>query len=144
VAGHIPHGYATTTKRKARRSTARSYWARIACPARPATSACPGQASAATSTWSPRQHPHTAEATRWPSTRSSTSPADSGGHTHTGALPDEPRRGWRNLFVDEIHHATVADPATTWETADNYNASHPFNSIDQLSIAINPRRPRST
>jgi predicted DNA-binding transcriptional regulator YafY len=67
-----------------------------------------------------------------------------GGHTHTGALPDQPRRGWRNLFVDEIHHATIADPATTWETADNYNASHPFNSIDQLSIAINPRRPRST
>lgn len=58
------------------------------------------------------------------------------GQAHTGALPAEPRQGWRNLFVDDICDVTLADPATTWETADNYNAFHPFNSIDQLSIAI--------
>ncbi|MCA1682319.1 MAG: WYL domain-containing protein [Actinobacteria bacterium] len=57
------------------------------------------------------------------------------GHTHT-ALPPEPRQRWRNLFVDDICDAILADPATTWETADNYNASHPFNSIDRLSIAV--------
>ncbi len=66
-----------------------------------------------------------------------------GGPTHIGAPPDQPRRGWRNLFVDEICHAALADPATTWETADNYNPSHPFNVIDQLSIAINPGGPYS-
>ena len=55
---------------------------------------------------------------------------------HTGALPAEPRQGWRNLFVDDIRDATLAEAAATWETADNYNASHPFNSIDELSIAI--------
>ncbi len=64
-----------------------------------------------------------------------------GGHSHTQALPDQPRRGWRNLFIDDICHATLADPTTTWETADNYNAAHPFNSIDQLAIAINPDDP---
>ena len=53
-----------------------------------------------------------------------------------GALPPEPRQGWRNLFVDDICDITLADPAAGWETADNYNASHPFNSIDQLSIAV--------
>jgi len=58
------------------------------------------------------------------------------GQVPTGALPAEPRQGWRNLFVDEICDATLADPATTWETADNYNTSRPFNSIDQLSIAV--------
>ncbi len=55
---------------------------------------------------------------------------------HPGALPTEPRHGWRNLFIDDIRDITPADPATPWGTADNYNASHPFNSIDQLSIAI--------
>jgi len=52
-----------------------------------------------------------------------------------GALPG-PRQGWRNLVVDDICDITLADPAAGWETADNYNASHPFNSIDQLSIAV--------
>ncbi len=60
------------------------------------------------------------------------------GHTGTQDQPADPRKQWRNLFVDEIADAVFADPAaTTWETADNYNASHPFNAIDQLAIAIN-------
>ncbi|HSS09865.1 MAG TPA: WYL domain-containing protein [Acidimicrobiales bacterium] len=67
-----------------------------------------------------------------------------GGHTDVGAQTDEPRPGWRNLFVDDIGHAALADPDTTWETADNYNASHPFNSIDHLSIAIKPGDPQGT
>ena len=57
----------------------------------------------------------------------------SAGPAHNAA---EPKQGWRNLFVEEICDATLADPATTWETADNYNTSRPFNSIDQLSIAV--------
>lgn len=61
-----------------------------------------------------------------------------GGHTSTAPLPADPRRRWRNLFVDDIDHAVLADPANTWETADNYNPSHPFNSIDRLAIAITP------
>ncbi|MGH9069728.1 MAG: hypothetical protein ACRDX8_00840 [Acidimicrobiales bacterium] len=59
-------------------------------------------------------------------------------HTSTDALHADPRRQWRNLFVDDINHLTLADPASLWETADNYNAAHPFNSIDQLHIAITP------
>ncbi len=53
-----------------------------------------------------------------------------------GDLPAEPRQGWRNLFVDDISDATVVAPATAWQSADNYNASHPFNAIDRLSVAI--------
>ncbi len=60
----------------------------------------------------------------------------SAGGANGGALPPEPRQGWRNLFVDDICDITLADPPTAWETADNYNASSPFNSIDQLSIAV--------
>lgn len=52
------------------------------------------------------------------------------------AQPIAPQPGWRNFFVDEIDHATLADPATRWETAHSYNASHPFNAIDHLTIAV--------
>ena len=67
-----------------------------------------------------------------------------GRHTSTEPPPDQPRPGWRNLYLDDIHHATLADPATTWETADNYNPAHPFNSIDHLHIAIKPGHPHHT
>jgi predicted DNA-binding transcriptional regulator YafY len=58
------------------------------------------------------------------------------GQTGTGSLPAGPRSRWRNFFVDEIDHVDLADPADPWETADNYNPTHPFNSIDELSIAV--------
>ncbi|MGH8993958.1 MAG: WYL domain-containing protein [Acidimicrobiia bacterium] len=58
-------------------------------------------------------------------------------HTSTGATPDDPTKRWRNLFVDDIDHAALAQ-ASRWETADNYNAAHPFNAIDQLAIAVTP------
>jgi hypothetical protein len=59
-----------------------------------------------------------------------------GGQTSTGALPADPRHRWRCLFVDEIEQVVTADPASPWQTADNYNPSHPFNSIDHVTIAI--------
>jgi predicted DNA-binding transcriptional regulator YafY len=59
-----------------------------------------------------------------------------GGHTSTGALPDDPRQRWRNFFVDEVDRIDTAAPANAWETADNYNHAHPFNAIDELTIAI--------
>ena len=58
-----------------------------------------------------------------------------GGQTSTGALPPDPRKRWRCLFVDEIDHVD-AEPTTPWQTADNYNHARPFNAIDHLSIAI--------
>ncbi|MGH9129864.1 MAG: hypothetical protein ACRDY2_13125 [Acidimicrobiales bacterium] len=58
------------------------------------------------------------------------------GSSPSEAIAADPRRGWRNLFVDDIEAVGLAEPATPWETADNYNPSHPFNSIDQLSVAI--------
>ncbi|MDQ2761478.1 MAG: WYL domain-containing protein [Actinomycetota bacterium] len=58
------------------------------------------------------------------------------GHTSAQDLPADPRKQWRNLFVDEIRDPVFADPAAAWETADNYNTSHPFNAIDHLAIAI--------
>jgi len=64
--------------------------------------------------------------------------------TSTQDSPADPRKQWRNLFVDDIDDVTLADPATTWETADNYNASQPFNAIDQLAIAIHPGDPKNT
>jgi len=58
-----------------------------------------------------------------------------GGQTSTGTLPADPRKRWRCLFVDDIDHIVAAERAT-WATADNYNAAHPFNAIDDLTIAI--------
>ncbi len=59
-----------------------------------------------------------------------------GGQTSTGSLPADPRRRWRNLLIDDIDHVALADLATPWATAANYNAEHPFNAIDQLAAAI--------
>jgi predicted DNA-binding transcriptional regulator YafY len=52
--------------------------------------------------------------------------------------PTDPRKQWRNLFISDIDHVTLTDPPSTWETADNYNPTHPFNAIDQLAIAVTP------
>jgi hypothetical protein len=61
-----------------------------------------------------------------------------GGHTTTGTLPADPRKGWRCLYIDEIDHLDDADPASRWGTADNYNPTHPFPAIDHLTIAVTP------
>ena len=64
-----------------------------------------------------------------------------GGHTTTGTLPADPRQRWRNFFVDDIEAVATAEPASPWQTADNYNHAHPFNAIDQLTVAVTPDRP---
>jgi hypothetical protein len=61
-----------------------------------------------------------------------------GGQTSTGTLPADPRQRWRCLYVDEIEHVNAADPASPWQTADNYNHSRPFPAIDDITIAITP------
>ena len=64
-----------------------------------------------------------------------------GGDTSTGTLPADPRRRWRCLFVDQVDQVAAADPAAAWGTADNYNYSHPFHAIDEVTIAITPGNP---
>ena len=64
-----------------------------------------------------------------------------GGQTTTGTLPADPRQRWRNFFVDDIDHVAPAEPASPWQTADNYNHTRPFNAIDELAIAITPPGP---
>ncbi|MGH9223566.1 MAG: hypothetical protein ACRD2W_07210 [Acidimicrobiales bacterium] len=59
-----------------------------------------------------------------------------GGQTSTGALPADPRHRWRCMFVDEVDHVDAADPASPWETGDNYNHLRPFHAIDNVTIAI--------
>lgn len=49
-----------------------------------------------------------------------------------GDTPPHDPRGWRSLYVDEIHDAVPSDD--DWETADNYT---PHNSgIDTLVVVI--------
>jgi hypothetical protein len=64
-----------------------------------------------------------------------------GGQTSTGALSADPRRRWRCFFVDEVDQVVTADPASAWQTADNYNHSRPFNVIDDVTVAISPGDP---
>jgi hypothetical protein len=59
-----------------------------------------------------------------------------GGQTTTGTLPADPRKRWRCLYIDEIDQTRAAQPTSPWGTADNYNPSHPFPAIDQVTIAI--------
>ena len=58
-----------------------------------------------------------------------------GGETSSGALPANPRQRWRVFFVDEADHVVV-DMSARWGTADNYNATHPFPSIDEVALAV--------
>ena len=59
-----------------------------------------------------------------------------GGETSTGALPADPRKRWRCLFIDEIVNIVDADPPHAWHSADNYNRGHPFHAIDEITVAI--------
>jgi hypothetical protein len=59
-----------------------------------------------------------------------------GGQTSTGALPADPRRRWRCLFIDEVDQVLAAEPTSPWQTAGNYNSSRPFNTIDEVTVAI--------
>jgi hypothetical protein len=72
----------------------------------------------------------------WKSGRPMVLAYQTGGQTSTGVLPADPRKRWRCLFIDEIDNVAVADPASAWQTADNYDYSHPFNSIDHVAVAI--------
>jgi len=66
-----------------------------------------------------------------------------GGHTHTGTLPADPNKRWRNFLIDDIDHIDTAEPASPWQTAANYNPAHPFNAIDELALAITPPTPHA-
>jgi hypothetical protein len=59
-----------------------------------------------------------------------------GGQTSTGALPADPRQRWRCMFVDEVDQVLAA--VGPWGTAENYNSSHPFPAIDEVTVAVTP------
>ena len=63
-----------------------------------------------------------------------------GGQTSAATLSADPRKRWRCMFVDDIDEVVAAEPAT-WATADNYNTTHPFNTIDEVTIAITSTDP---
>lgn len=63
----------------------------------------------------------------------------SGGETSTAVLPADARKRWRCMYVDEIDDVSAADPASPWQTADNYNPAHPFTVVDQVAVAIAAR-----
>jgi len=58
-----------------------------------------------------------------------------GGWTSTGVLDADPRKRWRCLFVDEVGKV-VAEPGKAWASADNYDPTHPFSSIDDVAVAV--------
>lgn len=67
-----------------------------------------------------------------------------GGQTSTGVLPADPRKRWRCMFVDQVDQVIAADPASPWQTADNYNSSHPFPVIDEVAVAISSSGPNAS
>ncbi len=72
----------------------------------------------------------------WKTARAMLLAYQTGGYTSSGALPADPRHRWRCMHVDEIDHLIPADPASPWQTADNYNPSRPFPAIDTVAVAI--------
>jgi WYL domain len=59
-----------------------------------------------------------------------------GGQTSSGTLPADPRKRWRCMFIDQIDDVVITATTTPWQTADNYNRSRPFNTIDHVAIAV--------
>lgn len=59
-----------------------------------------------------------------------------GGQTSTGTLDPDPNKRWRCMYIDELDHVHP-HPTAPWATADNYNPSRPFNTIDTVTIAVN-------
>jgi hypothetical protein len=64
-----------------------------------------------------------------------------GGWTSSGALDTDPHKRWRCLFVDEVAKV-LAEPGKDWQSADNYDPVHPFNSIDDVFVAVSADGPR--
>lgn len=54
----------------------------------------------------------------------------------TAIASADPHKRWRCMFIDEIERVVDAEPAATWQTADNYNPSRPFNAIDHVAVAV--------
>ena len=80
----------------------------------------------------------------WKTGRAMVLAYQTGGQTSTATLPADPRARWRCMYIDQIDHIGAADPASTWQTADNYNPAHPFPAIDHVTIAVNNAAPRRT
>lgn len=59
-----------------------------------------------------------------------------GGDTTSGTLDPNPRKRWRVLYLDQIDSVTATHDTNHWATADNYNPTHPFPTIDELFTAI--------
>jgi WYL domain len=59
-----------------------------------------------------------------------------GGQTSSGTLPADPRKRWRCMFIDQIDDVVITATTTRWQTADNYNCSRPFNTIDHVVVAV--------
>jgi hypothetical protein len=87
-------------------------------------------------------HPALAKPLGWKAGRPMVLGYQTGGSHHTGSFNPDPTRRWRCLDIDEIDDMTVADHASQWVTANNYNPTRPFPAgvIDQLAIAIRPHR----
>jgi hypothetical protein len=66
-----------------------------------------------------------------------------GGWTSTGTLDADPRKRWRCLFVDEVEKV-VSEAGKAWESAENYDPSHPFSSIDEVAVALSAGGSRRT
>jgi hypothetical protein len=72
----------------------------------------------------------------WKSGRAMLLAYQSGGHTTAGALDPDPRKRWRCLLVEEIAEVLPADPASSWQSGDNYDRHRPFPAIDEIAVAI--------
>jgi hypothetical protein len=68
-----------------------------------------------------------------------------GGETSTGEPHSDPTKRWRLLYIDEIDEVAAADPASNWDSADNYNPTRPSPAIVEICSAVNymppPKRP---
>jgi len=77
----------------------------------------------------------------WHNARAMVLGYQTGGQTSAGELPADPRKRWRCMYIDDIDQVLAADPASPWQSADNYNPTHPFRFIAHVAIAITPVGP---
>jgi hypothetical protein len=59
-----------------------------------------------------------------------------GGETSTGLLSSDPCPRWRCFYVDEVASVLPAEAGSPWATAENYNSSRSFPSVDEVTVAV--------
>jgi len=77
----------------------------------------------------------------WSGQRAKVLAYQSGGQTSTGALPDDPARRWRSMFVEDLEDPVIGQGA--WGSADNWRGGRVPAGMDRVELWVSADRGRA-